>query len=194
MSNTSISTVLNLGEGVKTLIEDWLEERQGIYTDLHCTQSDLLRLLRLEVWARRHRVSVQEVLEIVVPGVREAVRSKYPKMKFKTGLGVKISSLTGEYARNMLATQIERRYPEGEQYTLWRERERALQLRREEDDEMMGLQRREREVPTLLEFDSADEYVAAYTKNVLRKRTMMQDALGEAWRRRKNYPGGNPWR
>lgn len=175
-------------------VEQWLKLHDGEQARLLLKPIEKAQLLKLSVWAKRNRIDLQDVLNILVPILRKMVTPTNGKpRKVRSGLGVGIKFLTGPLASRMLSNQIAKQYPSGEQKNAWREREREAQLFAEAEEALEGLHVREVKPLSMLEASSVEDYVERYRTAVFKKRTAMQRAMNQRWRRRKNYVN-NPWR
>lgn len=194
-----LAPVLDHAEELEREVKEWLIKRQGEGARLYIPKlMDRVRLLRLEVWATKHHISLSEVLDFAVPAARNMVKSKdkakkQARVNPKAGLGVTVSTLTGKVVGTMLSAYINQTYPDSEHVAAWRERERELQLAREQEESFDGLQARSKIPLYPLDSETVDEFIKQYQERAAKKRTTMREACGEKWRRRKSYPSGNPW-
>lgn len=172
-------------------VQDWIEARDGVKIRLALKRIDRLKLLRLRTWEIQTKLDLFEILDIVVPPIREHSKLKLSQSDERYGLGTSVSSITGDLAQQILSTIIERTYPDNEHLTVWRELERDRQLEAERLDTHDAKPREGRKF--LKDFDSPEDYVRYYTSMItkLRDRDLVE---GDAkWRRRKAYRN-NPWK
>jgi len=171
-------------------VQDWILHHDGVEVRLALKQLDRIRLLRLRTWELQTRLDLFEILDIIVPPIREHSKGQLKRTEAVYGLGTSVASITGSLALQILSTIIERTYPDNEHLAFWREAERDRQLAAELADACDG-QVRERK--TMQDFDSIESYTTYYSQLVARER--QRNALEESarWRRRKAYRN-NPWK
>jgi hypothetical protein len=176
---------------VQTALDVWLyrHNKRGRYRRAHPNAA--LRLLRIKVWSERYQLPLDECVDILITAFNEFQWGGRIHGKF--GMGISINTLTSANAERILAKEIEKRYPDKGNRTIWREMMCQSQLNVERLDETGGLMPHERGPKTLLEAGSVDEYVAGYRDRVTRRREEYDRAVNQPWRRRKAYRN-NPWR
>lgn len=170
------------------LLLRWVETRDGETRFILLSKPDQLRLLVLETWSIRYRLPVLEILDIVVPFVRLRWKSRGRVVSL---LRFRIAALAGNSAEVYLREQLAKRYPNGENYAAWRQREIEHQLLVEEAEELGDLHTRSSPIG-LLGFDTGEAYVAAYRERVLKARAAYNKEASARWRKRKRYRG-NPF-
>lgn len=170
-------------------IEGWLFNTDGIRVPLHKIKGvDQCRLLKFRTWSLRYYVEVEEILEMVLPVLRNQMRSRVGK-----GLGVPIKILTGRKAEEILRDQIKRRYPDGENKKVWASRERERQIQRELRDELSGM--RERDVlrgKTRLEVGIL-EWTHEYQKQISARHKRWEKIRARNLRSKRRGYRRNPW-
>jgi hypothetical protein len=167
-------------------LELWLETRESKSIRLQFKPIDQARLLRLRTWEYRYKLSIGEILDYILI----ILRKQMPKGKTFYGLGVPVPTLTGSAARRILEDQIEENFPDGTLETIWRERERQDQLKREQEEELAGLGTQPTKL--LLDFESSQEFVQDYVIRTEREKMEYERSRREKWRQRKSYRD-NPW-
>ena len=170
-------------------IQNWIRSRDRIDVYLNFNRADQLKLLKLRTWEQVYKVSLFEIMDIIVEPIR--VHSNLRRRRY--GLGTSVASLTGYHAERILATIIGRKYPAGENVGLWREAERDRQMRAEKIDELDGMEPREEKRQGILRMVLVDSFVENYVRSVIQRRDKMIAESGARWRRRKAYRD-NPWR
>lgn len=176
--------------GVRQDINEWLDEqgRTGYRPDY--SLNDCLRLYRLYVWGSRYKLAVAEILDVLVPALKSVVKRK---AKAHGGLEIPAAVLTGRAARGILLDTLLKRYPNRENITAFKERERERQLLVEKQDELGGITVHVKPVVSFLEAESVEDFLQKYRERIEKKREENVRAALQSWRRRKNYRG-NPWR
>lgn len=171
-------------------LETYLQRQTGKRARLQYKSDKQVRLLRLKLWSVRYKISVQEVLDLIVPGLRSQMQG----IKFKKyGIGVGVNALTGKKAEEILRDNLRDRYPDNEHLTLWREQEKERQLERERTEDLEGLKPHEKPVVSLLESDSMEEFLTGYRDSIQKEKSQQDRVQTETWRKRKAYRG-SPWR
>jgi hypothetical protein len=84
---------------------------------------DELRLLRLEQFEQKYKVTLEWILKLLVP----VWKQKFGKFKKGQGLGVAISTLTGNVSERIIRDQIKRDFPDGENIQTWKAQEQQRQ-------------------------------------------------------------------
>lgn len=166
-------------------INDWLLTREANRFGITLSGLDQTRALRLKIWSLRYRLSVEEILDILVPILRTLVK----KPKKNIILGIRIAGLTGDGAEKILKSEIEKRYPEHEHVALWREMERERQLCREREDDG-GIVAPDR-IGGMLDYPTLQAYCDSYRSKIEERRR--NDEVNEKQRRKRNYRW-NPYR
>ncbi len=167
-------------------IERWIEVREQRRARLFLSEKDKLRLLRLRIWSMRYKISILEILDLIVPVFRKKFRLKGQGK----GLGIPVSTLTGAVAEEILQDRLTEQYPDGANITAWKFAERERQLDAERMDEADGMAVREPKMPTLLEVGDVAEYSRIYAERVAQTRAAQSN---QDWRKRRMYRD-NPWR
>ena len=180
--------IFGVANEVAAEIDAWAQRADGKDRRLAYRQDRLLRLTRLRVWSIRYRVPIGEILDLVMP----ILRARIHRQNAKYGLGVSIPALTGNGAEEILRKELHKRYPDGEQYKIWKEQTQEHQLAVEEKDEADGLTLRSSGVKSVGEAASISHYLDSYRQRVLGRRKQLRKALDSKWRSRKAYRG-NPW-
>lgn len=170
-------------------MEEWIKINDKKSVRLRYFQVDQVKLLKLRVWAYRHYIDIQEVLDLIVPPLRTLIREH----KKSYGLGVSIRSLTSRRAYLILLSRLKERYPDDEHISIWRENERERQLQVEKELDTDGLVTRSPRVfASVLESPSAEAFIARYKKCVVTARLEQQRLYDQGWRKRRQYRG-SPW-
>jgi hypothetical protein len=177
---------------VQSEVEAWITNHDNAPGRLYLKPQDQFRLLILKAWTFKFKITMEELLDILIPVLRKVTKEKQARYK-PGGLMVQVSALTGNYARSIVTSTLGQKYPNQEHLLLWRERQRKMQLEREEEEELEGLAARDKDPFALLDEGDVQSFISGYIKKSVKRRQQMQDALEEEWRRRKHYPSGNPW-
>lgn len=176
---------------VQTALDVWLfrHGKRGNYRKVK--RMNAYKLLKLQVWAGRHRISIDEVVDILIPAFNKFQWGGRAREKW--GTNISIATLTSNNAERILAKEIELRYPENEHRMIWRQQIRQEQLDKEKAEELDGLIPHERGPRTMIEAASAEEFVTAYRARATKQREEHESQVSQSWRRRKAYRA-NPWR
>lgn len=170
-------------------VEQWIKTRDEKSTvQLYFSQENKYRLLILRSWSLQYKLTITEILDMVMKPLRRHIaKNPYFKNK-KMLLGVSVKTLTSAAAERIIREKIERRYPGNEHIAIWRRQERKVQLEREEREENDGeLERR-----GLPKAGDLSEYAQLYRRSIRRQRLQLQKEEDADWRRRKAYRD-NPW-
>ena len=163
--------------------EKWILLRDGKRVKLFLSRSDKLRLLKLRIWEMRYRISILEILDLILPALRKNIRAG------GKGLRVSVATLTGDVAETILQDRLAEKYPDGANITVWREAELDRQLMAERMEETEGMPVRSDTVVTLLEVGDTKEFILAYSGRIMKAREKNRIP---AFRKSKRYRG-NPW-
>jgi hypothetical protein len=125
------------------------------------TELDGLRLTRLVAWSERYSVSIEYILQAVLPVLSKAVERRTGRKS--KGLGISISVLTGEVARDILLERIKKDFKGNEHVHAMREQRRNIMIE-VLDDELNGKPRNP------LSFKEPEEFVKSYVRSIERKR------------------------
>ena len=186
----SLQRALTLAGTVMDEIERWVNARDKKNIRLRLKAIDKIKVLRLRTWAARHEIELQEVLDIVIPLCRDRVKGK----RQSYGIGVSIRTLTGSGAYRMLTEELLKKYPNGENSSMYKSRLQEEQLQTEAEEEADGLTvRTEKYTKTIIDAPSVNEFIQSYRTAVTKERIRYQKHLRERWRKRKAYRN-NPWR
>jgi hypothetical protein len=185
--NKGLAEAESLIMRVLSAIEHWLETRDGKSFPLRYKRSDQIRLLRLYGWELKYMISIEDILDIIVPALRAHIHSR----KKARGIGIMVRSLVGDASERVLKYAIAKRYPQNEHIQVWKSRERELQLYRERREELDGMEPKQEIVKGLLDYASLDIYISRYKDKIaiIRKR----EVLDSIRKRRKKPYRWNPW-
>lgn len=188
MKHGSLSDLWKAANEITAELDRWIQRKDGRGVRLRFKAIDQARLLRLRVWAWRYKVELQELLDLIMPILRAQVKGK----KSGFGLGLRVTTLTGDAAERILAAEVHKRYPDRENVVIWRDKVRQEQLEAERMEELDGLKPREEKISRLLETDSVREFIASYYDRIEQARKRDRIAREQSWRKVKAYRG-NPW-
>lgn len=164
--------------GVRRDIASWLEEHEDKVYYARLNDKDLLRLVRLRVWAFRHRVDMDELLTLILPHLRRTLGTLETDVK-RFGLGCTIASLTGNTAERILIEALRQKYPDGEWLADWREREIDHQLSVEMEEDLGGLKPKIRGPMNVLDAESSEAFIASYRKRIIATRNRLHTAFSD---------------
>lgn len=183
-----ISALWCVSQEVLMCIERWINRTDRKFPRLRYKPQDMARLTVLKVWSLRHRLTIDEILTILVPILRGWTKGQGQRY----GLGVSIRTLTSKKVEAILKEKIGRLYPQGEHIARWRSLERDRQLRAEVQLELDGLQPRDHTRLEIQDVESIGPAVQRYIRAVMKKREQNAREEARAWRRLKPYRQ-NPW-
>lgn len=170
-------------------LETWIASHDGRSLRLSVSEDDQVRLLKLRTWMFRYHLPVNEILDILIPLLRDRVKRK----KISHRLGVAIRTLTGHGAEEMLVVELNRKYPGGEHVHAWKEAERERQLEVEQLEMSDGMPEKQMKLFNILDYPSTNAYLDDYRARIEAKRKLVSSESVPVWRKRKNYRG-NPWK
>lgn len=184
--NSEITELWRRANEIVAMLELWILEHDEKSIHLTISRENQVRLLKLRTWQFRYYLPIRELLDILVPLLRDRVK----RTKSSYGLGIGIRSLTGKGAEDMLKVEIARRYPGNEHIQVWKEMQRDQQLELELLEETDGMAVRPEKLITIQNAESAEQFLASYTKQIeARRKTVQSD---NSQRQKKKYRG-NPW-
>lgn len=96
-------------------VETFVKKKLGVSWFKPSTE-DQLRLLTLAGWEQKHKISIEWMLQQLVP----YWRSRFAKYRKSQGLGVTISTLVGKKSEEFIKQKIVEAFPEGENWDQWR--------------------------------------------------------------------------
>lgn len=139
-------------------------------------EEDVFRLMTLEVWSLRYKVSLDWVLNILL----NYWRTRYRKEAFETqGFGTKIPAFVGSHSELILKEKILQIFPGRENEQDWR------------DSEKRRLIRLAFEVPNgKKRYEDPLAYVKRY-REIMAQANQMEDLTAQSLSKRKFR--GNPW-
>lgn len=141
---------------------------RGFFKPPH--RSQRLKLLKLWSWSRKHKVTVAEVLSIVVP--------YWDRKKSGKWIGIPINSLVSYRSEQILKEKILWRYPNGENLDAWRANARKLYLQ--------GL------YVVKVNTNNPLRYASEYRMQIMKKRRVIEKKFFTREFERRHYPE-NPW-
>ena len=174
-------------------MEMWLRMRDGVDVPLHemYSRQEQLMLLKYRTWMLRYNLSIQEILDLTVPVLRQMARIRHIKTKKYRGMGLTVKTLIGDGAERILREEIDRTYPDGEHITIWRELERDRQLAREHEEKIGGLPEVAEKGLRLADCATPEAFVQRYERRLKRMRQEEMAAV-DAKRRKRKYRW-SPW-
>lgn len=187
--SSRMSEMWGAANAIMTEVENWLLSRERKQLRLNFRVLDQARLLKLRVWEQRYCVGIPEILDLIMPILRAQVK----RIRKSGGLGITVAAMTGDGAEKILVQELKKKYPDGENVTVLRERMREQQLQAEEEADNDGMRTRDRSVRSVLDSISIGDFAKAYSSSIIRKRMRVQSELNNPVRRRKAYRG-NCWR
>ena len=178
---------------IQEIIRQWLQLRDGRKDPvLRYKPADLVRLVRLRTWMMRHRLTIFEILDLLVLELRARFSRINRKTKMTGGLRISINTLTSHGAERVLKEMIAKTYPDNEHINIWRERERDRQMAAEMAEEMGNMVEAPEKKLKLVDFDSPVDFVKRYEKRLERQRRV-EMAASDPSRKKRAYRW-NPFR
>lgn len=160
--------------GIVARVETQLKKEFGVGW-FRLRQEDEIRLLKLEGWEEKYKVSVEWILRQLVPFWRD----KYSKYSKKVGLGVTVATLTGKKSEEILQQRIAEEFPDKENLARWK----ATAQQRQWDIVWDGAKRKE-------DWLEPGKTIRKYRNRMERER---QERKEWAEQTRKRHYRNNPW-
>lgn len=147
---------------------------------------DQLRLLALRVWMEKYKVSLDYILQVVVPFCWSRTRGRYRSSR---SLGIRIATLVGQKSEKALREQIAKDFDQGENISIanWERLQSILQARRVREDGDVQLRAK-----TLSDYQSVQQYVKAYRTKISNKQFQFQKELNDPENLKRHYRT-SPW-
>lgn len=149
------------------------------------SETDGYRLLVFGVWAQKYKVSLDFIVRILVSFYLKHL-GRHINVR-KKSLGIRISTLTGDKAEQLLRETIQREFPNFENVGLWRQRKKESILSSREGDDT-GLTTK---VKTILDYPTPEAYVRAYRRKI--NQAKKDDERADNDQNKKRPYRGNPW-
>jgi hypothetical protein len=138
-------------------------------------EEDAIRLLILQQWSEKYKVSVEWILRHLVP----IWRTSFAKYQSTGGLGVNIATLVGKKSELILQERLKKEFPDGENLAAWQSKEQSRQWQRFWDQD-----------PKSEDWEFPGTAVKQYQKQMARERRWRKKFQHEQQKRRYR---GNPW-
>lgn len=185
---TELTKLWNAVNEIISELDDWILKTDGKEVRLRFKPIDQVRLLKLRVWETRYKLSIEEIMDLIMPILR------YHMLRKKTsyGLGVSVRSFTGTGAERILIKELEKTDPDGQHEEVWRQLEQETQLEAEAREERDGLPAKANLVILPLDVENTQDWATWYQGKIERRRNTYRELIRQEWRKRKNYRG-NPW-
>lgn len=151
-------------------------------------KEDQYRLLVLDVWKERYRVSIRFILKRLVPYYQSRI-NKWQKRRYADGLGIRVATLVGVHSEQILKETVEKEFPEAENFNEWRWKQRLAILQQREQVNDDGIAIREK---TVHDFSKPERYMKYYQRKTRQKRAEFEKALNNDENKKRPYRG-NPW-
>jgi len=147
---------------------------------------DRMRLVILLTWEERYCVSVEEILEFLLPYYQSVAKKQ--KVKKVMGLPVTVQTLVSKTTEQILKKHLEEEYPVGVKERIQRQAKQELWIRHLQEKEMGGVNR----VKRLKDFETFADYQKYYDNHIQKTRRYREEVLEEM---SHTLPyRGNPWR
>lgn len=160
--------------GVAARVEEVLKQSLSVSWFLP-SQEDQLRLLVLEGWEEKYRISLDWMLKQLVP----YWRSRFTRYRKSKSMGVSIATLIGKKSEEFLRQRILEAYPDGENLLQWKMGEQARQWSVEWDNP-----------PKKEDWENPREVITQYQKRMTVERRERKTWMAK--RKRRRYRN-NPW-
>lgn len=167
-------------------VEQVLSSIRNEPVKLWLQKPDQYRLLTLRAWEIKYKISTKILLQLILPYWEAFVQRRSRKMK-KSGLNVRVSTLTGKKSELILRDQLLKVYPNRENVLLWiaERKEELVQSYIKRLDKIAKKQSdgvRSRSDPSaskagtlnLTDFSTPDQYVKYYRKYMKREQLMRE--------------------
>jgi hypothetical protein len=186
--NPEVTELWRRSNEIQSAIEQWIQDHDGKHVPVRYKRADQIKLLKFRTWQLRYKLSIPEILNLIV----WVLRTKMLGRGKGYGLGVSVRTLVGQGSERILQEEIAKFYPANEHIAMWRDQERERQIEAERNEDLDGMASTNGKVPTLMECDTVDKYIARYKKKILHSRQVHEVEVTKTSRRRKAYRG-NPW-
>lgn len=183
---SEVAKAYALANEIIGLLEDYIRIEKGKSIHLHFKKDQQLKLLKLNLLSIRYKLSIPEILVILIPLIRD--RMMHNRSTF--GLGININVLCGQAAERMLFEELKKNDPGDERIELWKAKARDRQLEVEAAIDDDGVHDRVYNTP--LDAPSVASFINSYRQRVLSRRAADEAARADKSRRRKVYRN-NPW-
>ena len=187
--STEVAELWRYSNEIQSAISRWIEDNDHKHVHLHYKRVDQIRLLRLRTWQLRYKLSITEILNLIVQPLRNQMTGR----GHNYGLGIGVRSLVGHKAEQILQDELNREYPNHEHLALWADQERERQIEAERAEDLDGIVSKSNRTPTLLQFDTPEQFISVYKKRVQHSRQVHETEVTKASRKRKAYRF-SPWR
>src|ERR1700679_2847856 len=108
-----VSSIDSISKDYLQSVETVVSKIRKVPVKLWITKPDQYRLLTLRAWEIKYKVSLENILQILLPFWERFVQRRSKKMK-KAGLNVRVSTLTGKKSEQVLKDQLSKLYPSSE--------------------------------------------------------------------------------
>ena len=187
--NLEVTELWRRSNEIQSAIEHWIQDHDHKHVPVRYKPADQLKLLKFRTWQLRHKLSVPEILNLIVPVLRGQMLGRGRNY----GLGIGVRTLVGRGSERILLEEIAKFYPSSEHISMWRDQERERQIDAEHNEDLDGMESTSNKIPTLMDCDSVDQYLSRYKKKILHSRQVHEVEVTKASRKRKAYRG-SPWR
>lgn len=179
-------------EALKTLPAQLLTQVNFLLEDnfgreiFRLTGLDTLRLLTLKAWQIKYKVSLEYILQTIVPFYLATIAKKFSTNP--NSLGFKVSTLCGKKAEKLLQDAIAKDFGDGDNLSLWQwERKQEIFHSRTTDEEFG-----EAKIKTIIDYPKVSRYVKAYRRRVSGKQKDFEKELLNPANTKRQYRD-NPW-
>lgn len=181
-----VAKAYGLANEVVGILQTWIQADKQKSIHISFTKEQQLKLLKLRLLSERYKLDIPEILDILVPLMRD--RFMHNKRTF--GLGININVLCGQAAERWLFEELKKHDSDDDHIVEFKARARDRQIEAELALDSDGVA--ERVQYSALDAPSIPLFIEAYSKRVLSKRTEDEKMRNDPSRRRKPYRG-NPW-
>ena len=143
----------------------------------HLTPKDRYRLLSLRTWMLKYKLSLEEILGVLVPIWSGYIKSR--KVVSAESLGFMVSTLCGDKSQEILERHIKKTYPHDEHIATWRQEKQETFMRK-------------RKILEFYQAGSLKTYVDQYHKDALEERAYVTKFITSRKRTRRRWLD-SPW-
>lgn len=139
------------------LVQSILKKIRKEEVRLWLSQKDKYKLLKLRVWAEKYFISIEYILQTLLPFWESFVQRRSKRMK-RSGLNVRVSTLTGKKSEEILLEKVKKDFPDNLNKVVFKakDRERLFQLSLGKDMKV--------KTKNLFDYTNPKKYVAVYRK------------------------------
>lgn len=149
------------------------------------TDLDKLRLLKLDIWCQKYKVSLRFILRAILPYYFSA-QKKYQRGRGNS-LGIRIATLCGKKSEEILGYWLSKAFPDRENLNMW-QHERQKEI----IDSRLGIDEDITHRKSLLECRSVKDYIRKYRQHIRAERESLEQVTDNPNNKLRAYRD-SPW-